>query len=65
MKYTIVFLDDWQGLYDPDGKLLCENHRLSVNDVFDALNIEFEGISAQLDESEGSLPNNLQDVIRR
>lgn len=63
--YTVVLLDDWEGLYDPDGKLLNQNHRLSIRDIFKALNIELKVVSAELDEGEGSLPDNLQDVTRR
>lgn len=45
-KYTIVTNDDdWEGLYI-DGVLYCEGHTLRKEDIFSAMGIVIENITA-------------------
>jgi hypothetical protein len=60
---VIVKADGWQGLYK-DGKLVCEDHRVTYKDLAEALGIvvyEKEADQGWL-EDEGNLPKNLSDV---
>lgn len=65
MKITLVdpSSSDWQGLYI-DGKLVMENHQLSIYEILDAIGIDYKYIEAD-DEwlaNRGSLPEKLSQV---
>ena len=64
-KVTFVSGDaDWMGLY-VDGKLVLENHSLNIEDVLDALEIDFEHptFDSEWMEEQGTLPEFLKDVV--
>jgi hypothetical protein len=66
-KITIVTNeDDWEGLYI-DGKIVVQDHKLSVYDVLLALDIIPEDITCDHDWllRIGYLPNDLKDVVVR
>lgn len=54
--------DDWEGLY-VNGVLFTEGHKLRSEDIFEALGIEYEEITAYSHlENYGSLPDKLEDL---
>ena len=59
----IVQLDDWEGLY-VDGVCVRQEHRLSVKDVLEALNIDvkYKRPDKEWIESRGHLPRQLSEV---
>jgi len=67
--YTIVFLEDWVVLYDPEGKCVYQDHSISEDKMLDLLKIKYEVI---IDDEvvrdyayeNGYLPNNLSDLPR-
>jgi len=62
-KITIVDGDSWEGLYI-DGKLIIENHTLSLYDVLDAIGVKYKHVLVD-DEwlyKHGTLPKKLSDV---
>jgi len=62
---TIIKGDDWEGLYDSDGKLVAEGHRLTYSDLADALGIVITEKRANIEwlEDNGRLPKRLSDVV--
>ncbi len=54
---------DWEGLYK-DGELVLEGHRVSREDIFNLLGINYDVVEAAEGwiESRGSLPQKLSDV---
>jgi hypothetical protein len=61
---TIVKGDDWHGLYNDAGELVAEGHRLTYEDIADALGvvlIEKTPDQAWLEDN-GNLPKRLADV---
>jgi hypothetical protein len=55
---VIVDGDEWQGLY-VDGVLKCEDHRLRVDEVLDALGIN---VTVQPTWHDDVLPDKLEDL---
>ena len=63
MSYTLVRLEDWIGLYDPDGDLLYENHSIESSKLLDLVGIDHESIYIEdYDPNLGSLPPRLEDL---
>lgn len=62
-KITFVDGDDWEGMYI-DGKLIIENHVLSVPEVLEKSGLEYDEVFADQDwlAEHGSLPEKLKDV---
>lgn len=62
-KITIATnYDDWEGLY-VDGILFTEGHKLRSEDIFEALGIHYEEVSAgSYLENYGRLPENLDEL---
>jgi hypothetical protein len=64
-KITIVTNeDDWEGLYI-DGKIVVQNHKLSAEDVLDALGFHAGSVTCDQDWllDVGYLPSDLKDVV--
>lgn len=64
-KLTHVLCDDWEGLYLGD-KLICEGHRIRLDDALQKLGHKVETKSVDegwLEETSGSLPSDLDDVV--
>ena len=67
MKKKITLVDcpggDWEGLY-VNGKLIMENHRLELDDVLDAIGVNYQSITADDDwmAEVGTLPDKLSEV---
>lgn len=63
MKIALVDGDDWKGLYI-DGKLVMENHQLSVYDILDAISIKYKYVPVDEDwlMARGHLPDKLSEV---
>jgi hypothetical protein len=65
MKITLVTNhDDWEGIYI-DGKLYTEGHRVGLEDLAEALKLDFEKITADCKWLLNScgLPADLEDVV--
>lgn len=63
-KVTLVSMnDDWYGLYI-DGKIVMQDHALSVQEVLRALKIKFEykECDSEWSEDKGDLPDELDEV---
>jgi hypothetical protein len=60
---TIVKGDDWHGLYK-DGTLLVEGHKLTYEDIADALGVKITEKECDQEwlEDNGNLPKKLSDV---
>lgn len=64
MKHIVLITaDDWQGIY-VNGKLMDENHSLSLRMVLEILGVEFSDFTVDQEwmENHGHLPENLSDV---
>jgi hypothetical protein len=63
--YTLVSSSsgDWEGLYK-NGSLMLQGHNITVEDVFELLDLDYETVEAAEDwvEGQGELPKKLQDV---
>ena len=40
-EYTLRRNDCWEELVDPNGKVICGNHRLNANEILNALDISY------------------------
>ena len=40
-EYTLRRDECWEELVDPNGKVICGNHRLNVNEILNALGIQY------------------------
>jgi hypothetical protein len=62
-KIAIVDGDDWKGLYI-DGKLVTENHQLSIYDILDAIGVKYKYVPVDEDwlYERGRLPDKLSEV---
>jgi hypothetical protein len=64
MKLTIVSdtSGEWEGLY-VDGKLVYENHSLSVNAILQHAQVDFDVKSINMEKKKlGRLPETLEDL---
>jgi len=61
---TIVKGDGWHGLYNDAGELVAEGHRLTYEDICDALGVVLIEKTPDQDwlEENGNLPKKLDDV---
>jgi stage V sporulation protein T len=41
-EYTLRKADDWEELEDPQGKVVAQGHRLSVEEILSAVGVEFQ-----------------------
>lgn len=68
MKITLVYGDDWKGLYI-NGQLKLQNHDLDVRDVLEAINSEDKFVGIEVLEADAGwladaheFPDNLEHV---
>ena len=40
-EYTLHRWECWEELVDPNGKVICGNHRLNANEILNALGIQY------------------------
>jgi len=63
-KITVIQLDDWSVLYGPDGEKITEDHQISYEDMFNALqNIDIHPKLLEIDYEyfEGDIVDDLFD----
>ena len=70
MPYTLLLLEDWDVLYDEDGKIVFSDHHLDGRDVFRILGVKYDVINGHVDDVvrdyvyENDVPSNLSDLPR-
>jgi hypothetical protein len=62
-KITYVTSDEWEGIY-VDGKLVCENHSLSIREFLEYTGVECDRMDCDEDwmADHGHLPEDLAEV---
>ena len=51
-EYTLRKGDFWEELIAPSGKVVCSNHRLSANEILNALGVQYNEEELESDEEE-------------
>jgi hypothetical protein len=63
---TIITLNDWEGIYDDDGKILDQGHGINYDEVLKKLGYEVVSHyigDDELDSLGNCLPEKLSDIL--
>lgn len=66
MRLTRISLDDWEGIYSEDGKIICQGHRVDLYEILEQLGHSLKSYYLEgddLDEFGNHLPDRLEDIL--